>query len=33
VASGKEQFLIVLGVCTHLSYVPFSNAGDFAIAV
>ena len=28
-AEGKENWLVVVGVCTHLGCVPTSNAGDF----
>jgi ubiquinol-cytochrome c reductase iron-sulfur subunit len=28
-AKGKENWLVVVGVCTHLGCVPISNAGDF----
>jgi nitrite reductase/ring-hydroxylating ferredoxin subunit len=31
VAGGKEQFLIMLGVCTHLGCVPFGNEGDYTV--
>jgi ubiquinol-cytochrome c reductase iron-sulfur subunit len=31
VVGGKEQFLIMLGVCTHLGCVPFGNEGDYAV--
>ena len=29
VKKGKEQWLVALGVCTHLGCVPLSNKGDF----
>lgn len=29
VKKGKEQWLIAVGVCTHLGCVPLSNKGDF----
>lgn len=29
VIGGKEQFLIMLGVCTHLGCVPIGNEGDY----
>lgn len=29
VVAGKEQFLIMLGVCTHLGCVPIGNEGDY----
>lgn len=28
-AKGKENWLVVVGVCTHLGCVPISNQGDF----
>lgn len=28
-AKGKENWLVVVGVCTHLGCVPISNSGDF----
>jgi ubiquinol-cytochrome c reductase iron-sulfur subunit len=28
-ATGKENWLVVVGVCTHLGCVPISNAGEF----
>ncbi len=31
VVGGKEQFLIMMGVCTHLGCVPLGNEGDFAV--
>jgi ubiquinol-cytochrome c reductase iron-sulfur subunit len=31
VVGGKEQFLIMMGVCTHLGCVPLGNDGDFAV--
>ncbi|MBI2718813.1 MAG: ubiquinol-cytochrome c reductase iron-sulfur subunit [Rhizobiales bacterium] len=31
VVDGKEQFLIMVGVCTHLGCVPIGNEGDFAV--
>lgn len=30
VGGGKEQFLIMLGVCTHLGCAPISNEGSYA---
>ncbi len=29
VVGGKEQFLVMLGVCTHLGCVPIGDAGDY----
>jgi ubiquinol-cytochrome c reductase iron-sulfur subunit len=31
VVGGKEQFLVMMGVCTHLGCVPLGNAGDYAV--
>ncbi|MGH6855018.1 MAG: ubiquinol-cytochrome c reductase iron-sulfur subunit [Aestuariivirga sp.] len=31
VVGGKEQFLVMMGVCTHLGCVPIGNEGEFAI--
>ena len=31
VVGGKEQFLVMMGVCTHLGCVPIANEGDFAV--
>jgi ubiquinol-cytochrome c reductase iron-sulfur subunit len=31
VVGGKEQFLVMMGVCTHLGCVPLPNAGDYAV--
>jgi ubiquinol-cytochrome c reductase iron-sulfur subunit len=31
VVDEKEQFLIMMGVCTHLGCVPLPNAGDYAV--
>jgi ubiquinol-cytochrome c reductase iron-sulfur subunit len=31
VVGGKEQFLIMMGVCTHLGCVPLPNEGDYAV--
>jgi ubiquinol-cytochrome c reductase iron-sulfur subunit len=31
VVGGKEQFLVMMGVCTHLGCVPIPNEGDFAV--
>lgn len=28
-AAGKENWLVVVGVCTHLGCIPLSNSGDF----
>jgi ubiquinol-cytochrome c reductase iron-sulfur subunit len=28
---GKEQFVVMMGVCTHLGCVPMGNLGDFAV--
>jgi ubiquinol-cytochrome c reductase iron-sulfur subunit len=33
VVAGKEQFLVMLGVCTHLGCVPESDKGDYGIVV
>jgi ubiquinol-cytochrome c reductase iron-sulfur subunit len=33
VVGGKEQFLIMMGVCTHLGCVPIANEGDFTAVV
>ena len=33
VVGGKEQFLVMMGVCTHLGCVPIANEGDFAAVV
>lgn len=29
IKAGKDQWLVVVGVCTHLGCVPLSNQGDF----
>ena len=29
VKSGKDEWLVMLGVCTHLGCVPLSNKGDY----
>ena len=31
VVGGKEGFLVMMGVCTHLGCVPLGNDGDFAV--
>lgn len=31
VVGGKEQFLVMMGVCTHLGCVPLGNEGDYAV--
>jgi ubiquinol-cytochrome c reductase iron-sulfur subunit len=31
VVGGKEQFIVMMGVCTHLGCVPIGNDGDFAV--
>lgn len=31
VVGGKEQYLIMMGVCTHLGCVPIGNEGSFAV--
>jgi ubiquinol-cytochrome c reductase iron-sulfur subunit len=31
VVGGKEGFLIMMGVCTHLGCVPLGNQGDFGV--
>ena len=31
VVGGKEQFLVMMGVCTHLGCVPIGNEGDYAL--
>jgi ubiquinol-cytochrome c reductase iron-sulfur subunit len=31
VVGGKEAFLIMMGVCTHLGCVPLGNEGDYAV--
>ena len=31
VIGGKEQFLVMVGVCTHLGCVPIGNDGDYAV--
>jgi ubiquinol-cytochrome c reductase iron-sulfur subunit len=31
VVAGKEQYLVMLGVCTHLGCVPESDKGDFGV--
>jgi ubiquinol-cytochrome c reductase iron-sulfur subunit len=31
VVGGKEGFLVMMGVCTHLGCVPIGNEGDFAV--
>ena len=33
VVGGKEQFLVMMGVCTHLGCVPIANEGDFTAVV
>ncbi len=31
VVGGKEQYLVMMGVCTHLGCVPIGNEGDYAV--
>ena len=31
VFAGKENFLVMVGVCTHLGCVPIGNEGDYAV--
>jgi ubiquinol-cytochrome c reductase iron-sulfur subunit len=31
VVGGKEQYLVMMGVCTHLGCVPIGNEGEYAI--
>ncbi len=31
VVGGKEQYLVMMGVCTHLGCVPIGNEGEFAV--
>lgn len=31
VVGGKETFLVMMGVCTHLGCVPIGNSGDFGV--
>lgn len=31
VVGGKESFLVMMGVCTHLGCVPLGNEGDYAV--
>ncbi len=31
VVGGKETFLVMMGVCTHLGCVPFGNQGDYGV--
>lgn len=31
VVGGKENFLVMMGVCTHLGCVPIGNEGDYAV--
>ena len=31
VVGGKEQFLVMMGVCTHLGCVPIGNEGEYAV--
>jgi ubiquinol-cytochrome c reductase iron-sulfur subunit len=31
VVGGKSQFLVMMGVCTHLGCVPLGNEGDYAL--
>ena len=33
VVGGKEQFLVMMGVCTHLGCVPIPNEGEFTAVV
>ena len=31
VVGGKEQFLVMMAVCTHLGCIPLGNSGEFAV--
>ena len=31
VVGGKETYIVVMGVCTHLGCVPIGNSGDFGV--
>jgi ubiquinol-cytochrome c reductase iron-sulfur subunit len=31
VVGGKEQYIVMMGVCTHLGCVPIGNEGEFAV--
>jgi ubiquinol-cytochrome c reductase iron-sulfur subunit len=31
VVGGKEQFIVMMGVCTHLGCVPIGNEGEYAV--
>jgi ubiquinol-cytochrome c reductase iron-sulfur subunit len=31
VVGGKEEFLVMMGVCTHFGCVPLGNEGDYAV--
>ena len=31
VIAGKEQYIVMMGVCTHLGCVPIRNEGDYAV--
>lgn len=31
VVGGKEAFIVMMGVCTHLGCVPIGNSGDFGV--
>jgi ubiquinol-cytochrome c reductase iron-sulfur subunit len=31
VVGGKEEYLVMMGVCTHLGCVPIGNEGDYAV--
>ena len=31
VVDGKEQYIVMMGVCTHLGCVPIGNEGEFAV--
>ena len=31
VVGGKEQYLVMMGVCTHLGCVPIGNEGEYAV--
>lgn len=33
VVGGKEAYLVMMGVCTHLGCVPIGNEGEFAVVV
>jgi ubiquinol-cytochrome c reductase iron-sulfur subunit len=31
IVGGKEQFIVMMGVCTHLGCVPIGNEGEYAV--